>query len=263
MPGLLKSGAEIERMRLGAVAIYRIFRELSDYLAPGRSTAEVERFIDRALNRSPSTSALFGYRGFPAVACVSVNAVAAHGLPDRTMLCSGDMLSVDIATELEGWKSDATWTYGLIPTGERERTLIEAAWACTRSGLIAARAGGRVGDIGEAIMAVAEARGCSVIDTFAGHALGRELHEEPLVPHTGRAGTGELIEAGMVLNVEPIVTFGVPEVEKGGDGWSYRTIDGEATAQFELTVAVLEGESRVLTLGGIPPAQLGELPPFY
>lgn len=263
MPAVLKSGAEIERMRLAATAVFRIFRELTDYIAPGRSTAEIERFVNRALNRSGATSALLGYRGFPAVACVSVNGIAAHGLPDRTMLSRGDLLSVDVATELEGWKSDATWTYGVIPTGAEGRRLIDAAWACTRSGLLAVRPGGRIGDIGAAIGATAEQWGCAVIDSFAGHALGRELHEEPLVPHTGVAGTGSVVEAGMVLNVEPIVTFGEPFVEKCGDGWSYRTVDGAPTAQFELTVAVLSEECRVLTLGGVDPQRLGETPPFY
>lgn len=259
----LKSLAEIDRMRLGAALLYRTFRELSDYIAPGRSTAEIDRFVDRALRRNGGESALMGYRGFPAHACVSVNDVAAHGLPDRTMLSKGDLLSVDVAADLHGWKSDATWTFGVLPTPPERLRVIEAAWRCTRAGLIAARAGARVGDVGAAIEAEAAAQGCSIIDTFAGHAIGTELHEEPLVPHTGTAGAGAVLEAGMVLNIEPIITFGSPEVEKSKDNWSYRTVDGSLTAQYELTVAVLEDERRVLTLGGIAPEQMGDSPPFY
>ncbi|MFW6337899.1 MAG: type I methionyl aminopeptidase [Alkalispirochaetaceae bacterium] len=259
----LRTRSEIDRMRLGATLLYRTFRELSDYIAPGRSTAEIERFVDRALRRHGAGSALLGYRGFPAHACVSVNEVAAHGLPDRTMLSKGDLLSVDVAADLHGWKSDATWTFGVVPTPAEGLRLIEAAWRCTRAGVGAARAGARVGDVGAAIEAEAAALGCAIIDTFAGHAIGQELHEEPLVPHSGTAGVGAVIEAGMVLNIEPIVTFGRPEVEKSKDNWSYHTVDGSATAQYELTVAILEVERRVLTLGGIAPEQMGESPPFY
>lgn len=259
----LKSAVEIDRMRLGASLLYRTFRELSDYIAPGRSTAELDRFVDRGLRRNGAHSALQGYRGFPAHACVSVNEVAAHGLPDRTMLSRGDIVSVDVAADLNGWKSDATWSFGVVPTPPEGRRLLEAAWRCTKAGLLAARAGARVGDVGAAIEAQAAKEGCSVIDNFAGHAIGRELHEDPLVPHTGAFGTGCVIEAGMVLNIEPIVTFGTPSVTKGKDGWSYRTNDGAPAAQYELTLALLEEERRVLTLGGIVPEQMGDGPPFY
>lgn len=259
----LKSTLEIDRMRLGATLLYRTFRELSDYIAPGRFTAEIDRFVDLALRRNGAHSALSGYRGFPAHACVSVNDVAAHGLPDRTMLSKGDIVSVDIAADLAGWKSDATWSFGVLPTPPEGRRLIEAAWRCTKAGLTAARAGARVGDVGAAIEAEAARLGCAVIDSFAGHAIGRELHEDPLIPHTGSPGVGSVLEAGMVINIEPIVTFGAPTVTKGKDGWSYRTVDGAPAAQYELTLAVLEDERRVLTLGGIGPEQMGEGPPFY
>jgi methionyl aminopeptidase len=259
----LKTAVEIDRMRLGATLLYRAFRELSDYIAPGRSTAEIDRFLDRALRRNGAQNALFGYRGFPAHACVSVNDVAAHGLPDRTMLSKGDIVSVDIAADLGGWKSDATWSFGVLPTPPEGHRLLEAAWRCTKAGLLAARAGARVGDVGAAIEAEAAKLGCAVIDNFAGHAIGRELHEDPLIPHTGSTGAGTVLEAGMVLNIEPIVTFGNPGVNKSSDGWSYRTADGAPTAQYELTLAILNDERRVLTLGGIAPDQMGEGPPFY
>ena len=192
-----------------------------------------------------------------------MNEVAAHGVPGRTALRPGDLVSVDVVADMGGWKSDAGWTFGVLPTPPERLRLIEAAWRCTRAGVLAVRPGGRVGDIGAAICGEATSLGCSVVELFAGHAIGREIHEEPLVPHTGQVGTGRALEAGMVLNIEPVVTFGSPEVDAMGDGWGYRTRDRSPTAQYELTVAVGEEGSRLLNIGGRDPAELPELPPFY
>lgn len=259
----LKSGAEIERMRLGAMRLFKVFEELGGYIASGRSTAEIAHQADRALRKAGGENAMLGYRGFPAGACLSVNDVATHGLPTRQILRAGDLVTVDLAVDLSGWKSDSGWTFAVVPAGAQARRLIDAAWSVTVAGVRAVRSGGRLGDVGGAIGEEAKRRGCAVIERFAGHGIGREIHEEPLVPHTGRRGTGETIREGIVLNIEPIVTFGSGEAIPGGDEWSFRTADSAPTAQYELTVAVTPSGVKVLTLGGITPEELPSVPPFY
>jgi methionyl aminopeptidase len=245
----LKTRLEIERMRLAAESIERVLAEVGAIVRPGIRTLDLEHVAALSLKRNGLEPALPGYQGYPNVSCVSPNNVAAHGLPGDYVIKDGDILSFDVSGIRDGWFADGAWTYGIGSVSKEGRRLIRTAWRATLAGAAAARAGGRIGDIGAAIVKAAAAGGCHVVETCTGHGIGRELHEPPTIPHTGTKDGGMPIVPGMVLNIEPVLTLGNGLVRKLDDGWSYVTRDGQLAAQFEVTVAVGADQSRIVTLG--------------
>jgi methionyl aminopeptidase len=245
----LRNSLEIERMRLAAEALERVLAELAQVVRSGTTTADIENVVTLALKRHGLEPVLDGYRGYPAVVCTSVNNVAAHGLPGTQELRAGDLVTVDISADRDGWKADAAWTYGVPPLPASQRRLRRAAWRCTLAGARAARSGARLGDIGAAIEVEARRLGCEVVREFTGHGIGKELHEPPVVPHAGSAGGGLVLPVGAVVNIEPVVSLGTGRVTQLDDGWSFVTADGSLTAQYEVTVAVREQGPEILTLG--------------
>lgn len=234
-------------------------------MVAGVKTAEIDRYCELFLADRRMRATHHGYRGFPASACISVNAVAAHGLPGAYRLQDGDVVTVDVGAGYAGWKADAAWTYAVGTPGPELRRLLRAAWNSCLAGVRACRPGRRVGDVGAAVQRTAAQYGCTVVAEFIGHGIGRAVHEPPAVPNVGRDGGGEEIVPGMVLNIEPVVSLGRPDVKLLPDGWSYATCDGSPTAQYEHTVAVFAARNRVLTLPGLDDQDAAaiDFPPFY
>lgn len=261
----VKTSLEIVRLAKPASYLGFLFRELQRLVLPGVTTAELNRFCELFLAERRMHPTHHGYRGFPAASCISVNAVAAHGLPGNYCLRTGDVVTVDVGAGYAGWKADAAWTYVVGTPGPDQRRLLRAAWRSCLAGIHACRPGRRVGDVGAAIQRAAAEFGCSVVAEFIGHGIGRTVHEAPAVPNVGRNGTGTPIVAGMVLNIEPVVALGGPDVMLLGDGWSYATRDGSPTAQYEHTVAVFAARTRVLTLPALDDEdhRIADFPPFY
>ncbi len=260
----VRTSLEIVRLAKPAAYLGYLFRELKPLMVPGVSSTEIDTFCRRFLSERRMEPILDGYRGFPAAACVSVNSVAVHGLPGTRVLENGDVVTVDVGAGYAGWKADAAWTYAVgTPTADGRR-LIRAAWRSCCAGMRASRPGNRVGDIGAAVQTAAAGLGCSVIPQFLGHGIGLDVHEPPAIPHVGTRRTGERLESGMVLNVEPVVTLGRPNVTLLEDGWSYVTSDGSWAAQYELTVALFSASTRVLTVPELDLCDPGldEWPPF-
>jgi methionyl aminopeptidase len=185
--------------------------------------------------------------GFPASICVSVNEVAAHGIPGREKLADGDLLTIDVAVYSRGWYGDVAASYGVGALSAARQRLLEAARSALAAAVEAARAGGRMGDLGAAVEEVAESRGCVVLPEFVGHGIGGALHEDPVVPHTGQRGTGLPVVPGMVFTIEPALGLGGAALHRDPDGWSLRTRDGSPVAQFEHTVAIFANRTEVLT----------------
>ncbi len=258
----LKTSLEILRLAKPAGYLGYLFRALRPMVVPGVRTSELDAFCRSYLAERRMQPVHHGYRGFPAAACVSVNSVAAHGLPGDTELHNGDVVTVDVGAGYAGWTADSAWTYTVGQVGAEQRRLLRAAWRACLAGVHACRAGKRIGDVGAAVQHATREHGCNVISEFTGHGIGHVVHEAPAVPHVGRSGTGARIVPGMVLNIEPVVTLGGTEVEVLGDGWSYATRDGSLTAQFELTVAVFAARTRILTLPDLDTEQDSDLPPF-
>lgn len=242
----LKTSADVSRVRVSARLLGRILSDLSKLVVEGKSVADIAAYCETRLSKA-GAEASQRRMGFPAAACVSVNNVAAHGIPGPRHLEAGDLVTVDISTRLQGWAADAAWTY-LVGSGSADALrVLRAAWSTTKAGVAACRAGRRLGDVGAVIEHTAARHGCSVVREFTGHGIGEKLHEAPAVPNTGTPHTGTPIVPGMVLTIEPVVSLGTGEVTRLDDGWTYVSRDGALTAQFEQTVAVFSDRTEVLT----------------
>ncbi len=251
---------EIRHLLMSARIIRRIFVEVLPMIVQGTTTSSIDTFIKHCLRNSGATSVLTSQFGFPATACISVNEVAAHGVPGSLTLRNGDVITIDVSVDRAGWSGDAAWSYVVGHENMESKTLVEAAWAVSRAGVIAAKAGKRIGDIAAAIRAEAFQKEINLFACFAGHGIGRKVHEDPIIAYTIAAGEGALLVPGMVLNIEPIVTFGRTDIEKQADGWSYIAQDRSWSAQFEHTVAIHEDKSTVLTSDNIITELLPESP---
>jgi methionyl aminopeptidase len=243
----LKTSVDVARVRRACRAAERCLRRLAPCVRPGISTVELDRLAGRFIQEAGVESALRGYRGFPGYICASVNNVAAHGIPTNRELEKGDVLSIDITTRVEGWHGDAAWTFLVGEASPDGRRLVKAAWAACQAGITAAVAGAHIGDVGAAIQETARRFGCSVIEDYVGHGIGRAMHEDPMVPNIGAPDTGLRIVPGMVFTVEPMLNLGGREVKVAPDGWTLATVDGSLSAQFEHTIAVFRDYTEVLT----------------
>jgi methionyl aminopeptidase len=224
-------------------------------LRPGVTSAEIDAWVREDTRRRGGRPSQLGYRpspnapAFPAAVCVSVDDVVCHGMPSpRVRLAPGQIVNVDVTTELGGFHGDTSRTFVIGEASAPARHVVEVARRCLDAGLAAVRPGARLGDIGAAIQELAEREGCSVVRDFGGHGIGRVMHAEPHVPHHGRRGTGLRLQAGMVFTIEPMINLGAAEVELDDDGWTVRTRDGSLSAQFEHTVLVTSEGAEILTL---------------
>ena len=258
MNTIRRTAVEILRLRRAAELVGSILRSVSPFVRVGETPTAIDLFCRDELHRvSARTAADLNLH--PCATSISVNNVAVHGIPGEQPLMDGDVFTLDVACELDGWMGDGAWTYGVGNVSSDRRRLISAAWKATRAGILAVGAGGNTGDIGRAVEAEARRSGCVVLPGFVGHGIGSRLHEPPAIPNIGRATGGVPIEVGMVFTIEPILALKMTEPTLMDDGWSYACLDGTLTAQFEHTVAVLPDRIDVLTFPG---GFLPELPPW-
>jgi methionyl aminopeptidase len=250
---MIKTPAEIETMRRAGTLAAEALREVARAVRPGVSGQELDKIGDEYVRAHGGTPSFKGYRGFPASICLSFNDEVVHGIPGRRRLKEGDIISIDLGAEVEGFHGDLAGTF---PVGEISPEL-ERLLTVSRESLYKAidtvRPGKRLGDIGAAVQAHVEAAGFSVVRDFAGHGIGRFLHEEPQIPNFGEPGTGSPLRVGMTLAIEPMVNAGGYDVTMDDDGWTVRTKDHKPSAHFEHTVAVAESGTLVLTAipGGV------------
>ena len=243
----LKTTIEVARQRRACIATYAILTKLSPHIRVGVTTRELDSVCKILITQQEARPALKGYRGYPGNSCISVNHVAAHGLPSDYSLHTGDIVTVDLTVEIDGWHGDSAWTYPVGTPSHDSLHLIKAAWNTTMAAIKATVAGKRMGDVGSVIVESADSYGCSVLDSFVGHGIGRSMHEEPMVLNSGDPDTGTPIVPGMVFTIEPILCAGKPEVYVLDDGWTVVTKDSSRCAQFEHTVAVFSNRTEVLT----------------
>jgi methionyl aminopeptidase len=246
----LKSPREIEIMAHGGAILGAAHALLRREVRPGISTAELDRLAEEFIRKHGATPAYKGYRGFPATICVAINNVICHGFPSDTPLREGDIVGVDIGARLDGWFGDSCVTYPVGQVSPETEQLLKVAEECMWRGVRAARNNARMGDIGAAIQSYAEAHGYSVVREWSGHGVGERLHEDPSVPHYGKAGTGIRLRPGFIFTIEPMINAGGYEtVLDKRDGWTVRTADGSLSAQFEHTVVITEEDGpEILTL---------------
>ncbi len=245
----LKTPEQIEAIGRAGAVLAELYRILPDEIAPGRSTRELDRFAESFIrDHDGALPAFKGLYGFPATLCTSINQEVVHGIPsDRRRLVEGDVVSVDCGVKLEGFYADAAITCPVGEVAPEVRTLLEVTRRALDAGIAAAVEGGRLGDVGAAVQAVAEASGYGIVRDLVGHGIGREPHEEPQVPNYGRKGKGMRLEEGLVIAIEPMLNLGTANVRTLPDRWTVVTADRQPSAHFEHTVAVTAAGPRVLT----------------
>jgi methionyl aminopeptidase len=254
-----KSRQEIEGMARAGELVAETIALLGENLQPGITTGELDRIAEDFIREHGGVPTSKGYRGYPAATCISPNAMVVHGIPGDHEVKEGDLISVDVGITLDGLVTDSAYTYGVGEIDEDSQRLLEVGKEALEAGIEQARAGNRVGDISHAVQQVVEGAGFSVVRSLVGHGVGRSYHEEPQIPNFGDAGRGPLLQTGMTLAIEPMITAGGPDVYLHGDEWSISTSDGSMAAHFEHTVAVTEDGPLVLTRAETP-AKAGLLP---
>jgi len=243
-----KSQQEIESMARAGELVADTIALLGEHLQPGITTGELDRIAEEFIRDHGGVPTSKGYRGFPGATCISPNAMVVHGIPGAHRVEEGDVISVDVGITLDGLVADSAYTFAVGEVDGETQRLLDVGKQALEAGIAQARAGNRVGDISHAVQDVVEGAGFSVVRSLVGHGVGRSYHEEPQIPNFGEAGRGPLLQTGMTLAIEPMITAGGPEVYLHDDEWSISTQDGSMAAHFEHTVAVLEdGPPRILT----------------
>lgn len=221
----------------------------------GVSTRELDEAAERYIRSQGAVPSFKGYRGFPGSICASPNSMVVHGIPGPYRLRGGDIISIDIGVTLDGWVADGACTFPVGEVSPVAAKLLEVTEASLLDAVEQARPGRRVGDISWAVQSRVEGAGLSVVRSLVGHGVGREMHEDPQIPNFGEAGRGPLLESGMVLAIEPMVTAGRHMVRMGDDGWAIFSQDGSLAAHFEFTVAVTAEGPRILTPWHLPESE--------
>src|SRR5271165_4605253 len=247
--------------RAGAILVSTL-ELLASNVRPGVSTAELDEIAERFIRSQGATPTFKGYRGFPGSICASPNAMVVHGIPGPYRLKRGDIISIDVGVTLDGWVADAARTFPVGEIDPQAQNLLRATEDSLHAGVAQCRPGNRMGDVSSAIQRVAEGAGLSVVRSLVGHGVGRSMHEDPQVPNYGKPGKGPLLEQGMVLAVEPMMTAGRAAVRVAGDGWAIYSADGSPAAHAEFTVAITGDGPRILTPWHLSSeARAGELIP--
>lgn len=245
---VLKTARELKFMReAGRIAANALVLG-GKAVEPGVSTWEIDQVMRRYIEGKGAVPTFLGYGGYPANACISVNNVVIHGIPSKKQIVKqGDIVSIDVGATYEGFVGDNAWTFPCGEVSPEAQRLMDATRESLFEGIRAARAGGRIGDIGSAVQRYAEARGYSVVRDFVGHGVGAKMHEDPSVPNYGTPGRGVRLLPGMTIAIEPMINEGVKEVEVLSDGWTTVTADGKLSAHFEKSVAITPDGPVILT----------------
>ena len=245
----VKNEKEIDLIRESCKIVKETLQFVESRIKAGMSTKEIDELVERYIRSSGAIPSCLGYGGFPASACVSVNEMVVHGIPDReTILKDGDIVSVDLCAYKNGFHGDAARTFCIGNVAPEVKQLVDVTKECFFKGIEGLKAGTPLFDIGYKVQKHAESFGYGVIRSYTGHGIGREMHEDPSVPNYGKAGTGVRLKAGTVLCVEPMIAMGNWRVKTLPDGWGAVTIDGKPAAHYENTLVVREDGVELLTL---------------
>jgi methionyl aminopeptidase len=245
----IKTAEQIEMMRAAGLVVARTLRTLASSIAPGVSTAELDRIAEQQIRAAGATPSFKGYHGYPATICASVNEEIVHGIPSsERRLREGDIVSIDCGAIVDGWHGDAAVTVGVGDIGQANAGLLEACQAALWQGLAQALPGRRLGDISHAVETSVHGAGrYGLVREYTGHGIGSAMHMDPPVPNYGRPGRGLRLRPGMALAIEPMVMLGGEETVLLEDGWTVITADRSWAAHFEHTVAIMPDGPWVLT----------------
>ncbi|WP_432980311.1 type I methionyl aminopeptidase [Dactylosporangium sp. CA-233914] len=262
----LKTPEQIGLMRRAGLVVADALERMRAAVAPGVSTAELDRIAEETIRAAGAVPSFKGYHGYPASICSSVNDQVVHAIPsERQVLREGDLISIDCGADLDGWHGDAAITVGVGEVHPDLRGLVrvteDAMWAGIAAAARGARSGkGRLTDISFAIQSsIRKAGRYGIVEGYGGHGIGSAMHQDPFVQNSGRPGKGPMLRPGMALAIEPMVTRGKPKVAELDDGWTVVTLDGSAAAHVEHTMAFCEDGVWVLTAHDGGRGRLGDL----
>ena len=247
----LKSPAELDVMREAGRINATVLATVKELLKPGVSTADLNAAAEEVLRKHGCVSPFkgYGHPPFPSSITVSINQELVHGIPSKQRkLKSGDIVSIDCGTVLDGFVADSAITAGVEEISSEAQKLLDVTKEALQAGINKMLVGNRTGDISAAIQNYVESHGFHVTHEYTGHGVGRQMHEGPQVPNYGKAGTGMPLKAGMTIAIEPMVLVGTAETKVLSDQWTVVSADGSLTAHFEHSIAVTEGEPRILTV---------------
>jgi len=243
----IKTGEEIEKMRTANQIVAKSLRKLTEMICENTTTDELDKAAEEMILKEGARPSFKGYRGFPNALCVSINEVVVHGIPGKKKLKNGDIVSLDLGTEYEGYYGDAAITCSVGEVSDEAKRLIKVTREALFKGIENAKAGNHLSDISNAIQQMAESAGFSVVTDFVGHGIGTSPHEDPQIPNYGPKGQGPILKKGMVLAIEPMVNAGTWQVNVLDDKWTVVTEDGRLSAHFEHSVAITDNGPDILS----------------
>ena len=245
----IKSAREITLMKEAGRVVGLVFKTLEESIKPGMSTLDIDQIVEKTMLDNKCIPAEKGYYGYPASACVSVNDTLIHGIPSsKIVLKEGDIVSVDIVANYNGYMADACRTFKVGRISERAERLVNVTKQAFFEALKAIKVGNHIGDVSSAVQKYVESNGYNVCREYTGHGIGRDMHEDPAIPNYGKEGIGVRIEPGMALCIEPMVLEGRKDTRVLPDGWTVKSRDGKLTAHYENTVIVTESGYEIITM---------------
>ncbi len=245
---VLKKQSEIAKMKESGRIVARTLRLVSEEIQPGVTTRFLNDLAERLIREEGGIPSFLGYRDFPAAACISVNEVVVHGIPNDYPLQEGDIVDLDFGVVKDDWHADGAWTYPVGTVSQSAQRLMNISRESLYQGIAKARIGNRIGDIAHAVQRYVETNGYSVVRELVGHGIGRRLHEEPSsVPNFGKPGKGELLREGTTICIEPMVNEGTEKVKTLEDKWTVVAADGKLSAHYEHTIAITRSGPEILT----------------
>lgn len=244
----LKNENQINGIRKSCKLLAQMYKEIIPQIQIGMSTKDIDDMCVEFIQKHGGKPAWYR-EDFPGAACISVNDAVIHGIPSKKIkIHDGDLVSLDVGIDLDGYISDSATTVMIGNVSEKHRKLVETTKKCLEAGIAACKVGNRIRDISRAVSAVAEAAGYGVVYEYCGHGVGLDVHEDPSVPNVVSGGANPRIQAGMVLAIEPMINLGSPDVELADDDWTVLTADGSFSAHEEHTVAVFKDHTEILTI---------------
>jgi len=244
---IIKTEEEIRRMRTAGKIVAEVIEVLRREIRAGVTTSELDRLGERLIREKGAEPVFIGYRGYRHATCISVNNEVVHGIPGERILKEGDLASVDVGVRLNGYCGDTAATFPVGKVSSQAAKLLRVGKEALRAAIRQARAGNHLGDISYAVEREAEQNGFSVVRELYGHGVGRDLHEDPLIPNFGKPGEGPELRPGMTLAIEPMINTGGWKIRTLSDGWTVVTEDGSLSSHFEHTVLITTGEPEVIT----------------
>jgi methionyl aminopeptidase len=242
-----KTDEEIDHIRESCLLVSRTLAEIAKYIKPGVKTIELDRVAEAFIRNHDGKPGFLGYQGYPNTLCISVNDTVLHGIPSLYSIKEGDIVSVDCGVLLNGFYGDSCYTFMVGEVSQRNFELCKVTYNALINAITAAQEGNRIGDIGFSIQNHVESNNFEVIRNYSGHGLGRKLHEAPLVPNYGNPMEGAKLVRGMVLAIEPMLSFGTTDIVKSSNRWDVKLVNGENSAHFEKTIVIRDGKTESLS----------------